>query len=192
MKVKVLVLGVSISCLFLAGCAKNYFKPSASTQSAVGAKTPVPAPSVKTPEPVADKKVVVKTAKGEFEIALYSSLAPKSVENFIKKANENFYKGLKFHRVEDWVVQGGDPDGNGTGGGSQPTELSGKEFKEGSVGVARAGEISVSNDSQFFICIKDCAWLTRQYTYLGEVTSGLEEVVKKIKRGDKIESISVK
>lgn len=137
------------------------------------------------------KTAIIKTAKGDIEFELYSDVAPKTVENFVKKANEDYYKGLIFHRVEDWVIQGGDPDGNGTGGGDQATELSDKEFKEGSVGVARAGDINVSNDSQFFICTTDCSFLTGQYTIFGQVTSGMD-TAKKIEIGDKIESIEIK
>lgn len=138
-----------------------------------------------------NKTAVIKTAKGDIEFELFSDVAPKTVENFIKKASEDYYKGLIFHRVEDWVIQGGDPDGNGTGGGEQATELSDKQFKEGSVGVARGGDINVSNDSQFFICTADCNWLTGQYTIFGQVTSGID-IAKKIEIGDKIESIEIK
>ena len=133
----------------------------------------------------------IKTARGEFAIALDSGAAPKTVENFIKKSKDGFYNGKIFHRVEDWVVQGGDPAGNGTGGGDQDTELSDRPFVEGSVGVARAGNIKVSNDSQFFICTTDCTFLNNQYTYFGKVTSGMDNV-KKIQIGDKIDSIEIK
>lgn len=138
-----------------------------------------------------NKTAIIKTAKGNIEFELFSDVAPKTVENFTKKASEDYYKGLIFHRVEDWVIQGGDPDGNGTGGGDQPTELSDREFKEGSVGVARAGDINVSNDSQFFICTTDCNFLTGQYTIFGQVSSGMD-IAKKIEIGDKIESVEIK
>jgi len=138
-----------------------------------------------------NKVATIKTAKGEIEIDLLSSAAPKSVDNFVKKAESGYYKGLTFHRVEDWVIQGGDPKGDGTGGGDQPTELSDTPFKEGSVGVARGGDINISNDSQFFICVADCSWLTGQYTIFGQVKSGLD-VAKKIEKGEKIEDITIK
>lgn len=136
------------------------------------------------------KTAVIRTEKGDISIELYPDAAPKTVENFAKKTSEDFYNGLIFHRVEDWVIQGGDPDGNGTGGGNQPTELSDKPFVEGAVGIARGGNIEISNDSQFFICTEDCSFLNGQYTIFGQVTSGMD-VVKKIQIGDKIKEIEV-
>lgn len=135
-------------------------------------------------------QVILKSDKGEVKIKLYPEAAPKTVKNFLDKAKSDYYKGLTFHRVEDWVVQGGDPKGNGTGGGDIPTELSKLPFKIGSVGVARAGDIKVSNDSQFFICTKDCSFLNEQYTIFGEVVEGME-IVNQIQIGDKIESITL-
>ncbi|MBU1085441.1 MAG: peptidylprolyl isomerase [Candidatus Beckwithbacteria bacterium] len=132
---------------------------------------------------------VVKLAEGEVKIKLYKQEAPNTVLNFLGKATTGYYEGLNFHRVEDWVVQGGDPLGNGTGGGKMPTELNKVEFKRGSVGVARGGDIKVSNDSQFFICTTDCGFLTGQYTNFGEVVSGME-LVDKVKIGDKILKIT--
>ena len=133
----------------------------------------------------------IKTDSGDFTIELDSAAAPKTVENFIKKATAGEYSGRIFHRVEDWVVQGGDPKGNGTGGGDQATELSDRNFSEGAVGIARGGDIKISNADQFFICTVDCSFLNKQYTYFGKVTSGMD-VVKKIKIGDKITSIEIK
>jgi peptidyl-prolyl cis-trans isomerase B (cyclophilin B) len=121
---------------------------------------------------------------------LYSTETPGTVTNYLSKAKSGYYNNLTFHRVESWVVQGGDPLGTGTGGGSIPTELSNRPFKLGSLGVARAGDITISNDSQFFICTEDCSWLTGKYTNFGEVISGMD-VVKQITIGDKILSISV-
>lgn len=136
------------------------------------------------------KNATIKTEKGEVKLALYEDVAPETVKNFENKAENGYYQNLIFHRVEDWVVQGGDPDGNGTGGGDQKTELSDKPFKLGSLGVARGGDIEISNDSQFFICTDDCSWLTGQYTNFGEVTEGLE-IAKSLEIGDKILSIEV-
>ncbi len=112
------------------------------------------------------------------------------MKNFICKANSIYYKNLAFHRVEDWVVQGGDPKGNGTGGGQMLTEINDKPFIVGSLGVARGSNPQISNDSQFFITKTDASWLNNQYTNFGEVTDGMD-VVNKIAIGDKILSISV-
>ncbi len=142
-------------------------------------------------EKIEAKEVVVTTTKGDIVIELYSNDAPHTVQNFLQKAKTGYYANLTFHRVESWVVQGGDPRGNGTGGGKMPTELSDRKFEVGSVGVARGGDINVSNDSQFFICTDDCSWLTGQYTNFGKVTKGMD-IVKKIVIGDKILKITYK
>jgi peptidyl-prolyl cis-trans isomerase B (cyclophilin B) len=142
-----------------------------------------------TKEDVVSDLYVIKTSKGDITVRLDKGVAPITVENFVNKASSNYYKGLTFHRVEDWVIQGGDPLGNGTGGGDIKTELSNKAFKIGSLGVARAGNIEISNDSQFFICVADCAFLTGQYTNFGDVVSGMD-VAKAIAVGDKILSVA--
>jgi peptidyl-prolyl cis-trans isomerase B (cyclophilin B) len=135
-------------------------------------------------------QAVIKTSKGDITVALYPEDAPKTVANFVAKGKSSYYKGLTFHRVEDWVIQGGDPSGNGTGGGKMPTELSQRPFVVGSLGVARGGDIAVSNDSQFFICTKDCSWLNGQYTNFGVVTAGMD-IALKIAVGDTIQSVTI-
>jgi peptidyl-prolyl cis-trans isomerase B (cyclophilin B) len=108
----------------------------------------------------------------------------------VAKATSGFYDGKTFHRVEDWVVQGGDPDGTGRGGGKMPSELNDLPFSKGSVGIARGGDIKVNNDSQWFICKADASWLDKQYTNFGQVTSG-QDVVQGIRVGDKIKKVTV-
>ena len=77
--------------------------------------------------------------------------APKTVERFVAKARSGFYDGLTFHRVEDWVVQGGDPKGTGTGGERVPSEYNDLAFKIGAFGIARGPDAAFNNDSQFFV-----------------------------------------
>lgn len=139
--------------------------------------------------PISANQATISTSKGDIVVKLYPESAPKTVQNFLGKAQSNYYQNLTFHRVESWVIQGGDPLGNGTGGGTMPTELSQVPFKVGSLGVARGGDIEVSNDSQFFICTDDCAWLTGQYTNFGEVIQGMD-IAKSIAVGDQILGIS--
>lgn len=134
------------------------------------------------------KMATIKTSKGDIVLSLYEKDAPKTVENFVEKSKSGFYNNLTFHRVEDWVIQGGDPKGDGTGGEKMQTELNNKPFVIGSLGVARGGDINVSNDSQFFITRKEASWLNDQYTNFGIVMSGMD-VVSKIQIGDKILSI---
>lgn len=131
------------------------------------------------------KMVTIKTSKGDIVLSLYENEAPKTVENFINKAKSGFYNNLTFHRAEDWVIQGGDPKGDGTGGGNMSTELNDKPFVIGSLGVARGQDIKISNDSQFFITKKEASWLNKQYTNFGMVEKGMD-VVERIEIGDKI------
>jgi len=180
------VFGAFFLMLILQGCAKEAQTPISGTKTPQANQT-----NMTSQTTVSSQSATIKTARGEFTIVLDSTAAPKTVENFIGKSKAGFYNDKIFHRVEDWVVQGGDPKSNGTGGGDQPTELSDRNFAEGAVGVARGGDIKVSNDSQFFICTTDCSFLNNQYAYFGKVTSGMD-VVKKTQIGDKIESIEIK
>jgi len=123
-------------------------------------------------------------------IQLHPDAALKTVSIFALKSNSGFYNGTIFHRVEDWVVQGGDPLGTGFGGGQECTELSDRPFVRGEVGMARGGNIAISNDSQFFILKKDAHNLDKAYTNFGTVISGMD-VVDKIAIGDKIKTIKV-
>lgn len=150
----------------------------------------VPAPTTLNVTDDTIKYATISTSKGDIKVELFESVAPKTVANFKSKATSNYYKNLTFHRVEDWVLQGGDPLGTGTGRGNMPTELSKTPFELGSLGVARGGNIEISNDSQFFICTADCSWLTGQYTNFGKVVAGLD-VAQKMQVGDKILEIKL-
>lgn len=164
--------------------------PTPSTGSSSNTIKSIEEPATMSAKTSVAQTAVLKTSKGEITLKLYPEVTPQTVANFTGKAKSKYYQNLTFHRVEDWVIQGGDPKGTGTGGGQMPTELSNVPFKLGSLGVARGGDIRVSNDSQFFICTKDCAWLTGQYTNFGEVTGGME-IAKAIEVGDKIISLTI-
>lgn len=137
-------------------------------------------------------RATIHTAKGDIVIEMRPDLAPKTVANFLQKFTSGFCDNLTFHRVEDWVIQGCDPAGNGTGGNtSLPTETSDAPFVAGAVGVARkATPKELSNDSQFFITKTDSTFLNGEYTYFGQVVSGMD-VVNQIAVGDKIISATV-
>lgn len=142
-------------------------------------------------EEMASKSAVIKTSKGDITMTFYTENAINTVYNFVNKVKSGFYNNLTFHRVEDWVIQGGDPLGNGTGGNSNmPVEFNDKPFVEGSVGVASRGDGKVQNDAQFFITKKESAWLNGQYTNFGIVTKGID-VVDKMEIGDKILGITI-
>lgn len=135
-------------------------------------------------------KATINTSKGDIVISFFNDVAPNTVKNFVTKSTSGFYNNLVFHRVEDWVIQGGDPTGNGTGGGSKPVEFNNKPFVTGAVGVASRGDGRTENDAQFFITKSDATWLNGQYTNFGQVTQGMD-VVQKIAIGDKILGITL-
>ena len=138
----------------------------------------------------ASYSATIKTSKGNIRVTLYGKEAPKTVRNFLDKIKSDYYNGLTFHRVEDWVIQGGDPKGNGTGGGLIATEPNTLPFVEGSLGVARGSDPRISNDSQFFITKSEASHLNQQYTNFGMVESGMN-VVNNMEIGDKILGITV-
>src|SRR3989344_1172672 len=155
--------------------------------------SPSPSPAIinSMSEETQGKTAIIKTSKGDIELSFYSSDAPNTIANFVKKAQSGFYNNLTFHRVEDWVIQGGDPLGNGTGGGNMPVEFNTKPFVVGSLGIASRGDGKVQNDAQFFITKKDSPFLNGKYTNFGIVTKGMD-IVNKIEIGDKILEIQLR
>src|SRR5438876_11142610 len=136
-------------------------------------------------------KATVELAKGgSFTFTLRADKAPQTVERFAGKARSGFYDNLTFHRVEDWVVQGGDPKGTGTGGERVPSEYNDLSFKLGAAGIARGQDPAFNNDSQWFAVKKDSTFLDKQYTHFGQVTAGMD-VVAGIKIGDRIKRFTV-
>ncbi len=138
----------------------------------------------------------IKTSKGDITVELYPKDAPQTVNNFVFLSRDGFYNGLTFHRVErNFVIQGGDPLGTGTGGPGYtlPAEIKGKHTK-GAIAMARlpdeANPRRESSGSQFYITLEATPFLDGQYTAFGQVTQGMD-VVQKIARGDKIESVAI-
>jgi cyclophilin family peptidyl-prolyl cis-trans isomerase len=119
-------------------------------------------------------KATMHTSQGPIELELYADDAPKTVENFTRLAGEGFYDGLVFHRViPDFMIQGGCPQGTGTGGPGYQFEDEFNEHKveRGALAMANAGPNT--NGSQFFIVTTDSApWLDGKHTVFGRVTSG--------------------
>jgi len=134
----------------------------------------------------------VQTNKGEFTFQLYSNDAPRTVKNFIRLAEAGFYDGLIWHRyVGDFVIQGGDPLGDGTGGAGYTIdyEESGRSHVEGAVGMARSANRN-SASCQFYICLSPQPQLDGYYCVFGRVTKGME-VVKKLLAQDTILRITI-
>lgn len=138
---------------------------------------------------------IIKTNKGEMKVEFYAEDAPKTVANFVKLAKDGFYNGLIWHRVlPDFVIQGGCPKKNGTGGPGYAIdcELDGNNqyHDRGVLSMAHAGRNT--GGSQFFICHSrtNTAHLDRNHTCFGKVVEGVD-VVDKIRVGDSIDSIEI-
>lgn len=212
---------------FGAGCAASTPAPSApvpAPAATAGQENPTPTdsststpvsttpnrtnltfPGVLPADQVTNKSVTVKTAKGDIVFELLPASAPNAASNFVYLVGQHFYDGLTFHRREEgFVIQGGDPNGNGTGGpgyqfADDPVPMSSDEsapfyvkdqmpiYKKGTVAMANAGPNT--NGSQFFIMLDDKP-LPPNYSVFGRVTSGMD-VVAGIQVGDVMQSVTV-
>jgi cyclophilin family peptidyl-prolyl cis-trans isomerase len=137
-------------------------------------------------------EATIKTARGSIVLCLQPNLAPITVNNFVTLARNHFYDGLKFHRVvASFVVQGGDPKGDGSGGpgykfNDEPVR---QQYVEGSVAMANNGVNT--NGSQFFICTADdTTKLQPLYNLFGQVASGLD-VALATRQGDVMSSVTI-
>jgi cyclophilin family peptidyl-prolyl cis-trans isomerase len=131
----------------------------------------------------------MQTSEGAIELELFPEDAPKTVENFTKLASDGYYDGLTFHRViPDFMVQGGCPRGDGTGGPGYTfeDELNDHPVARGYLAMANAGPNT--NGSQFFIVTADaCPWLDGKHTVFGRITSGHEvaDAISQVERDDR-------
>jgi cyclophilin family peptidyl-prolyl cis-trans isomerase len=120
----------------------------------------------------------MNTTHGTIELELFDDDAPKTVENFKKLSRDGFYDGVIFHRViPDFMIQGGDPDGTGTGGPGYTfeDEINQHKIVRGALAMANAGPNT--NGSQFFIVTTGAApWLDGKHTVFGQITGGMEAV----------------
>ncbi len=134
----------------------------------------------------------IETAKGTIVFSFYPNEAPQHAAAFMKLARAGFYDGLAFHRVEPgFVIQGGDPDGNGTGGPGYQlrAEFSDLPHVKGTVAMARSSNPN-SAGSQFYICLGDARFLDKQYTVFGQTVEG-GDVVDRIRVGDKMDKVTI-
>lgn len=182
----------------------NFFKaPAPVASGANGQQQPQPSelplaknkklsqfPGILKPEILQNKKAIIQTAKGRIELEIYPE-ASAAASNFILLSANGFYDGLTFHRVEPgFVIQGGDPLGDGTGGpGYQfPDEPVTRDYKKGAVAMANSGPNT--NGSQFFIMLEDNPALPKKYTIFGQVIAG-QDVVDKIAVGDVMQKVVI-
>lgn len=182
---KMLILAVTfLFCLTaVAGCAGPGSKTAEKTEP-VKADTPLPPADPNKKNSLA----VFETSMGTFKVELFEDKAPRTAQNFISLVNKGFYNGLIFHRVIDgFMIQGGDPKGNGTGGPGYviPDEFH-KDLKHTGAGIlsmANAGPNS--GGSQFFITLDATPWLDGKHAIFGKVVEGLDVVkaIGKVKTG---------
>ena len=154
-----------------------------------------------TDEPIGEQEeqvAVVQTRQGKFVIEFHSDSAPVAVENFKNLVRKRFYDGLTFHRRENTesisIIQGGDPDGDGTGGpgytiSDEYTNPNQRPHLRGTVAMARTRAPN-SAGSQFYICLKPQSFLDGRYTTFGQVIKGMD-VVDKLRVGDVMKTVKL-
>ena len=165
-----LVLGLLLVFVLFSGCTQTG-NVTASSQSLF------------TPEEksMSNPIVVFETNQGTFKAELFKDKAPLTAQNFIDLTNKGFYNGLKFHRViADFMLQGGDPNGNGTGGpGYKIKDEFGPGLKHSSPGIlSMANSGPNSGGSQFFVTLVPTPWLDGKHAIFGKVISGMDVVEK--------------
>jgi cyclophilin family peptidyl-prolyl cis-trans isomerase len=192
------VLGVA----FLTACNRQ-----AETGSSAQSEAPEkPAAAVEEPKPKAVEegdaeegvevtdvgRAVIETDKGTMVLELYPDVAPKTVANFVKLIGAGFYNGLTFHRVvPGFVIQGGDPKGDGTGGPGYTieAEFSSKPHVRGTLAMARSSDPN-SAGSQFYIALDRAPHLDNNYTVFGQLVEGMD-VIDKIEVGDVMKRVYI-
>ena len=164
--------------------------PSLGAVGPAGAQQPTP-PS-QGAKKVKESVVITMEKGGEIKFDFFPDDAPKTVENFVTLTQKGFYDGLVFHRVEPgFVIQGGDPQGNGMGGPGYKikAEFNKQKHVRGAVAMARSNDPD-SAGSQFYIVLAPANFLDGKYTVFGIVTSGMD-VVDKVRVGDKMKSVKI-
>jgi peptidyl-prolyl cis-trans isomerase B (cyclophilin B) len=214
MKLKAL-LGLAlllVSCMLLLSCKKESMPEAAKTsestsEPAAEIKEEAPAPETVEPSEAedtgppteaeiaeakeADEVAVFETTQGKIVIELYPDSAPITVANFRKLIKRKFYDGLAFHRyVQDFVIQGGDPAGDGTGGPGYTItdEFNERKHMAGAVAMAHKGPNTAG--SQFYICLAPAPHLDGSYTNFGQVIQGMDNVFK-LRQGDKMTQVTL-
>ena len=134
----------------------------------------------------------ISTDKGDILFTFFPDDAPVHTAAFIKLAEEGYYDGLAFHRVEPgFVIQGGDPQGDGTGGPGYrlKAEFNARPHLRGTVAMARSSNPD-SAGSQFYICLDDARFLDNNYTVFGQMSDGFD-ALDAIRRGDKMNKVTI-
>lgn len=144
-------------------------------------------------EKVRNPQAIIETDRGKMTIELFPDVAPRTVARFSELVKTGFYTGLTFHRVVPrFLVQGGDPAGDGSGGSGStiPAEFNERKHVVGTVGMSRMRDPD-SADSQFYLCVEPQPFLDGRYTVFGQVVEGLE-VMAKIRENDIMRKVTLK
>lgn len=169
---------IFISLFFFTGCVRNTDDITVTEEAASDNTLTNINNEMIDDKPQPNKTMVLKTNKGEITIELFNETMPITANNFLKLAEQDFYDGVIFHRViPDFMIQGGDPDGNGSGGPGYtiPDEF-GDDNKNnrGTISMANAGPNT--GGSQFFINVADNNFLDDKHPVFGKVTKGMDVV----------------
>ncbi len=194
MKKRILCAILAAVMVFALCACDGVFTTSTSKATPTPSVATTPSPSPAASPDFEKTNIIIKTSAGTIKAELYPEIAPITVENFQNLISEGFYDGLTFHRViEGFMIQGGDPLGNGTGGSDKKIkgEFSSNGVKNdikherGVLSMARSTNKN-SASSQFFIMHEDAPHLDGQYAAFGKVTEGMD-VVDKIAKETKVE-----
>ncbi len=194
------IILVCLMIILMGGCLSD--QAAQDTNEEVRIEAPIPTEVLPAPTEVqkggtevmsGNPIALIVTNKGEIKFELFEDRAPITVGNFVELASSGFYDGITFHRyVPGFVIQGGDPNGDGTGGSDKTIQLEvHPELKhvEGAVGMARSQDPN-SASSQFYFTLAPAHNLDGQYAVFGKIIEGLD-VVKSLRKGDKMEKIVI-
>lgn len=179
---KTIFLTILAAAAVFAGCKKEGQQTEQKMEATAEVQTPEskPASEAAVPSDTSNPQVVLETDSGTIVLELFPKEAPITVENFLKLVNQKFYDGLIFHRViPGFMIQGGDPQGNGTGGPGWTIkgEFGARKHVLGTLSMARTADPN-SAGSQFFICVAPAPHLDGQYAAFGQAISGADVAVK--------------
>jgi peptidyl-prolyl cis-trans isomerase B (cyclophilin B) len=179
---KGILLTVLAAAAIFAGCKKEGQQTEQKMEATAEVQTPESksAPEAAMPSDTANPQVILETDSGTIVLELFPKEAPVTVENFLKLVNQKFYDGLIFHRViPGFMIQGGDPKGNGSGGPGWTIqgEFGARKHILGTLSMARTADPN-SAGSQFFICVASAPHLDGQYAAFGQAIEGAEVAVK--------------
>jgi peptidyl-prolyl cis-trans isomerase B (cyclophilin B) len=169
------------------------FNPRVFCANANGGETVTKKKKKKVSVKAVNPKVTIETTKGTITVELYSDV-PNTTKNFVGLVSSGFYNGITFHRyVENFVIQGGDPQGTGGGGADKTISLEinpKRKHVKGALGMARTADPN-SASSQYYICLADVPNLDGSYAVFGQVVEGMENVMQ-LRQGDKMTKVTLR